>query len=93
MGYGACVKDFYGAWSNFTSVKTFIWFDKWRLSDAPNRNVRRQMEKENRKAREAARKEYNDTIRVNLKTLMHSQAIHFCTCRILQSSFVNEIPE
>lgn len=65
LGYGAYVRDFYGAWSNFTSVKSFIWFDKWRLSDAPNRYVRRQMEKENKKARETARKEYNDTIRVS----------------------------
>ncbi|KAI8367800.1 hypothetical protein EDC96DRAFT_146511 [Choanephora cucurbitarum] len=57
------VKDFYGAWSNFSTLKSFAWMDKWRLSDAPNRYVRRQMEKENKKARETGRKEYNDTVR------------------------------
>ncbi|KAI8367109.1 hypothetical protein BD560DRAFT_490609 [Blakeslea trispora] len=57
------VKDFYGAWSNFSTLKSFAWMDKWRLSDAPNRYVRRQMEKENKKARETGRKEYNDAVR------------------------------
>lgn len=65
LGFGAYVRDFYSAWSNFTSTKSFIWMDKWRLSDAPSRSVRRQMEKENKKAREVARKEYNDTVRVS----------------------------
>ncbi|KAI8643826.1 hypothetical protein BD408DRAFT_341601 [Parasitella parasitica] len=63
LGYGAYVRDFYGAWSNFTSAKSFIWMDKWKLSDAPSRYVRRQMEKENKKARDTGRKEYNDTVR------------------------------
>ncbi|KAI9275702.1 hypothetical protein BDA99DRAFT_457379 [Phascolomyces articulosus] len=62
-GYGAYARDFYAAWMNFSSVKSFQWMDKWRLKDAPNRFVRRAMEKENRKAREVARKEYNDTVR------------------------------
>ncbi|KAI9473401.1 MAG: hypothetical protein EXX96DRAFT_577815 [Benjaminiella poitrasii] len=63
LGFGAYVRDFYGSWCNFSSVKSFVWMDKWRLSNAPSRYVRRQMEKENKKARETARKEYNDTIR------------------------------
>ncbi|CDS13422.1 hypothetical protein LRAMOSA05599 [Lichtheimia ramosa] len=63
LGYGAYARDFYAAWMNFSSVKSFAWMDKWRLPDAPNRFVRRAMEKENRKAREVARKEYNDTVR------------------------------
>ncbi|KAI7847970.1 hypothetical protein BDC45DRAFT_524513 [Circinella umbellata] len=62
-GYRAYARDFYAAWMNFTSVKSFQWMDKWRLRDAPNRFVRRAMEKENKKAREVARKEYNDTVR------------------------------
>ncbi|KAI8983774.1 hypothetical protein BDB01DRAFT_114664 [Pilobolus umbonatus] len=60
---GGQVRDFYAAWSNFSSVKTFMWMDKWRLSDAPNRNVRRVMEKQNKKIRESAKKEYNETVR------------------------------
>ena len=67
LGYGAYVRDFYGAWSNFTSKKSFIWMDKWKLSDAPSRIVRRAMEKENKKARETGRKEYQDTVRVSLQ--------------------------
>jgi DnaJ family protein A protein 5 len=64
LGFGAYARDFYAAWSNFSTRKTFQWADKWRLSDAPNRYVRRAMEKENKKAREVAKKDYNDTIRV-----------------------------
>ncbi|KAI8381146.1 uncharacterized protein BYT42DRAFT_612955 [Radiomyces spectabilis] len=63
LGYGGYVRDFYNAWLNFSSVKSFSWMDKWRLSEAPNRYVRRAMEKENKKARDTARKEYNDTMR------------------------------
>ncbi|OAD69727.1 hypothetical protein PHYBLDRAFT_100882, partial [Phycomyces blakesleeanus NRRL 1555(-)] len=72
MGYGSYVRDFYSAWGNFTSVKSFQWMDKWRLSEAPNRIVRRAMEKENKKARDTARKEYNDTVR-NLATFMRKR--------------------
>ncbi|CAO3681179.1 unnamed protein product [Rhizopus microsporus] len=57
------VRDFYNAWLNFSTVKSFIWMDKWRLSDAPNRIVRRAMEKENKKARDTAKKEYNDVVK------------------------------
>lgn len=64
LGYGGYVRDFYNAWTNFSSVKSFAWRDKWRLSDAPDRQIRRAMEKENKKARDTARKEYNDTVRV-----------------------------
>ena len=64
-GYGAYARDFYAAWMNFSSVKSFQWMDKWRLRDAPSRYVRRAMEKENKKARETARKEYNETVRVS----------------------------
>ncbi|KAI9320469.1 hypothetical protein BX666DRAFT_1908347 [Dichotomocladium elegans] len=63
LGYGAYARDFYAAWMNFSTVKSFQWMDKWRLSEAPSRYVRRAMEKENKKAREQARKEYNETIR------------------------------
>ncbi|KAI8080892.1 hypothetical protein BDF21DRAFT_361689 [Thamnidium elegans] len=63
LGYGAYARDFYGTWANFTTCKSFIWMDKWRLSDAPTRIIRRAMEKENKKAREVGRKEYQDTVR------------------------------
>lgn len=45
--------------------------DKWKLSDAPSRLVRRAMEKENKKARETGRKEYQETVRVSLDGNIH----------------------
>lgn len=57
------VRDFYNAWTNFSTVKPFLWAEKWRLSDASHRNIRRSMEKENKKARDSAKKEYNDVVR------------------------------
>ncbi|KAG7194543.1 uncharacterized protein KQ657_004758 [Scheffersomyces spartinae] len=57
------VKDFYGAWGNFQTVKTFNWMDEYRYSHAPDRRTRRLMERENKKLRDGARKEYNETIR------------------------------
>ncbi|KAF2971970.1 hypothetical protein GQX73_g1571 [Xylaria multiplex] len=56
-------KAFYGRWSNFSTRLGFSWKDKWRLSDAPDRRVRRLMEKENKKLREDAVREFNDAVR------------------------------
>ncbi|EFX00844.1 c2h2 finger domain containing protein [Grosmannia clavigera kw1407] len=62
-GYDAVAKPFYRDWSNFATRKSFSWKDKYRLSDAPERAVRRLMEKENKKAREQALREFNDAVR------------------------------
>ncbi|PWN41985.1 DnaJ-domain-containing protein, partial [Ceraceosorus guamensis] len=56
-------RDFYQAWSGYTTRKSFGWKDGWKLSEAPDRRVKKMMEKDNKKAREAGRKEYNETIR------------------------------
>ncbi|TKY85760.1 hypothetical protein EX895_005300 [Sporisorium graminicola] len=56
-------KDFYNVFMNFQSRKSFGWFDKYDLRDAPDRRVKRLMEKENKRARDAARREYNDAVR------------------------------
>ncbi|KAI1646200.1 DnaJ-domain-containing protein [Daldinia loculata] len=56
-------KAFYGRWSNFSTKLSFTWKNKWRLSDAPDRRVRRLMEKENKKFREDAAREFNDAVR------------------------------
>lgn len=61
--YATDVRDFYTTWASFQSVKSFNWKDEYRYSSAPDRRTRRLMEKENKKARDAARKEYNETIR------------------------------
>ncbi|SPO25390.1 related to JJJ1  len=57
------LKDFYNVFMNFQSRKSFGWFDKYDLRDAPDRRVKRLMEKENKRSRDAARREYNDAVR------------------------------
>jgi len=57
------VREFYKVWSNFVSEKSFVWMDNYQTNQAPDRTIKRLMEKENKRIREQARKEYNDTIR------------------------------
>lgn len=61
--YANGIRAFYNVWGGFLSVKSFNWMDEYRYSAAPDRRTRRLMEKENKKARDAARKEYNETVR------------------------------
>ncbi|KAG6336369.1 hypothetical protein ID866_2726 [Astraeus odoratus] len=56
-------RNFYYAWTNFSTMKEFAWMDHYNTIDAPDRRIRRLMEKENKKARDDARKEYNETVR------------------------------
>ncbi|KAI5987170.1 DnaJ-domain-containing protein [Pisolithus marmoratus] len=56
-------RHFYNAWINFSTMKDFTWMEKYNIAEAPDRRVRRLMEKENRKARDDARREYNETVR------------------------------
>ena len=59
------VHVFYGYWQSFFTRKSFAWEDKHDLKYAPNRRVQRAMEKENKKKRDAAKKKYNETVRVS----------------------------
>lgn len=61
--YDTSVREFYQFWSNFSSRKSFSWKDTVDLRSAPDRRVKRLMEKENKRARANARREYNDAIR------------------------------
>lgn len=61
--YEPVVSNFYQNWMHFSSNQSFAYADKYRLSEAPNRQVRRLMEKDNKKMREAERKKFNDTVR------------------------------
>ncbi|KAI0951581.1 hypothetical protein AcW1_008590 [Taiwanofungus camphoratus] len=56
-------RTFYTYWLKFATNKDFNWVDTWDTSDAPDRPVRRLMERDNKKARDDARREYNDTVR------------------------------
>ncbi|KAI0636163.1 hypothetical protein C8Q77DRAFT_1101965 [Trametes polyzona] len=58
-----CARTFYSYWTNFVTNKEFEWADQWNIAEAPDRRVRRLMERDNKKARDEARKEYNDTVR------------------------------
>ena len=50
---------------NYATEKDFSWVESWNSADAPDRQIRRLMERDNKKIRENARKEYNDTVRVS----------------------------
>ncbi|PIA19461.1 DnaJ-domain-containing protein, partial [Coemansia reversa NRRL 1564] len=54
--------DFYNFWTTFTTRKSFGWFDRYRLADADNRQIRRLMEKENRHLRDKAKREFVDAV-------------------------------
>ncbi|CAL1715733.1 unnamed protein product [Somion occarium] len=56
-------RTFYNYWLHFVTAKDFSWVEQWHANEAPERRIRRMMEKDNKKARDDARKEYNETIR------------------------------
>lgn len=60
--YDAVAKRFYSVWSGFSTKKSFSWRDKYRLQEAPDRRVRRLMEKENKKFRDEGIREFNDAV-------------------------------
>lgn len=57
------VKPFYNIWAGFSTRKTFSRKDIYRYSEAPDRRVRRMMEKENKRLREEGVREFNDAVR------------------------------
>lgn len=64
--YEDVVKQFYAGWSGFATKKTFSWKDTYRYSEAPDRRVRRIMEKENKRLRDEGIREFNDAVRALL---------------------------
>lgn len=67
--YDYVVKPFYQVWIGFSTRKTFAWKDRYRLSEAPDRQYRRAMEKENKKFRDEGVKEFNEAVRTLVSTL------------------------
>ena len=61
--YEDLVRSFYIVWGNFSTTKTYSWKDIYRYSEAPDRRVRRMMEKENKRRREDGVREFNDAVR------------------------------
>lgn len=61
--YDSVARPFYIVWTSFSTKKSFSWKDKYRLTDAPDRRIRRLMERENKKFREEGIREFNDAVR------------------------------
>uniref|UniRef100_A0A915ANV9 DnaJ homolog subfamily C member 21 n=1 Tax=Parascaris univalens TaxID=6257 RepID=A0A915ANV9_PARUN len=61
--YEEVVGPFYGFWQSFSTARSFVWLDKYDIREARNRYVVRAMEKENKKLRDAGKKERNEQIR------------------------------
>lgn len=61
--YEEVVRPFYAVWMAFTTKKTFSWMDIYKYADAPDRRIRRLMEKENKRLRDEAIREFNDAVR------------------------------
>src|SRR5436305_2007590 len=61
--YEDVVRPFYASWNGFATRKSYSWKDRYRLSEAPDRRIRRLMEKENKRLRDKAIQEYNDAVR------------------------------
>ncbi|EAW09130.1 putative C2H2 finger domain protein [Aspergillus clavatus NRRL 1] len=57
------VRPFYAVWSSFATKKSFAWRDVYRYSEAPDRRVRRLMEKENRRLRDESIRQFNEAVR------------------------------
>lgn len=62
-GYDEVVRPFYAFWSGFCTNLTFDHLDKYNTLEAENRRILRAMEKENKKVKDAAKKERNSNVR------------------------------
>ncbi len=58
------VGPFYAYWSNYCTLRSYVWKEEHDTRDAQDRRVRRLMEQENKKLRDKAKKERNEEIRV-----------------------------
>lgn len=59
----ADLRSFYQTWLNFQTEKDFAWKDMHRVEEGMPRYVRREIEKENLRARQQAKRDYNETVR------------------------------
>lgn len=61
--YEVVVRPFYTIWMGFATKKTYSWVDAYKYAEAPDRRIRRHMEKENKRLRDEAIREFNDAVR------------------------------
>lgn len=65
----ADLRAFYQAWTNFSTEKDYAWKDLYKVEEEMPRWQRREIEKENQRARQTAKREYNDAVRVRKNPL------------------------
>lgn len=63
------VRPFYDFWHTFCTAKSYVWVEEYDTREAPDRRTRRLMEAENKKKRDAAKKERNEQIRASKQLL------------------------
>ncbi|CAF2428856.1 unnamed protein product [Rotaria sp. Silwood2] len=61
--YEEVVGPFYAYWSNYCTLRSYVWKEEHDTHDAMDRRVRRLMEQENKKLRDKAKKERNEEVR------------------------------
>ena len=61
--YDEVVHSFYAHWQSYCTKRSFVWKETFDTRQAPDRYTARRMEKENKKQRDAAKKERNETVR------------------------------
>ncbi|CAF1937704.1 unnamed protein product [Rotaria magnacalcarata] len=61
--YEEIVGPFYAYWSNYCTLRSYVWKEEHDTHDAMDRRVRRLMEQENKKLRDKAKKERNEEVR------------------------------
>ena len=65
--YKLVVGPFYAFWMSYCTPRSFVWAEQYDTREANDRQVRRAMDKENKKFKDKAKKERNEEIRVKLK--------------------------
>jgi len=55
---------FYAYWESYCTCKSYVWREKFDTREAPNRQIRRLMEQDNKKLRDKAKRERNEEVRV-----------------------------
>lgn len=78
----ADLRAFYQAWTNFTTEKDFAWKDQYKVEEEMPRWQRREIEKENQRARQTAKREYNDAVRVSLARSRTHHLSRPCTAEL-----------
>lgn len=61
--YENIVKPFYDYWSSYSTKKSFVWLDPFKINEIRDRRTLKIAEKENKKVRQQARKERNEEVR------------------------------